>query len=138
MPRMGQGHDSLDALVGAFYSAFDNRDGRVATIEAVTSLFAPQGVIAKRTAAGFEITTPVQFAEPRVALLRGTALVGFHEWETSGESKVEGDLAVRTSRYEKAGTMNGEPYAGKGTKHFNFIRLHGAWRILSLAWADDE
>jgi hypothetical protein len=138
MPRMARELDSLDALVGAFYSAFDNRGGRVATVEAVTSLFAPQGVIAKRTAAGFEISTPEEFAQPRVALLRGTALVGFHEWETSGDSRIEGDLALRTSRYEKAGTMNGEPYAGKGTKFFNFVRMDGEWRILSLAWADDE
>jgi len=139
MPRMGfQFNADLDKLISDFYSAFDNRAGRIATIEAVTSLFAPQGVIAKHTPAGFEITTPEQFAQPRVALLRGAALVDFHEWETSGESKIEGDLALRTSRYEKAGTMNGQPYAGKGTKFFNFIRMEAGWKILSLAWADDE
>jgi hypothetical protein len=135
MPRMPS---ELDPLVRAFYSAFDNREGRVATMEAVTSLFAPGAVIAKRAAAGFEISTPEDFARPRVELLRGPALVGFHEWETSSDSRIEGDLALRTSRYEKSGVMDGAPYAGKGTKFFQFIRIEGHWRILSLAWADDE
>ena len=134
MPRMAS---ELDLLVRTFYSAFDNREGRIATIEGITSLFVPQAVIAKRTAAGFEVTTPEQFAQPRVELLRGPALVGFHEWETSFDSRVDGDLALRTSRYEKSGTMDGAPYAGKGTKFFQFVRQQGRWRILSLAWADD-
>jgi hypothetical protein len=127
----------LDPLVLAFYSAFDNRDRRLATIEAVTSLFAPQAVIAKRGPSGFELSTPEEFARPRVALLNGPALVDFHEWETSSESRLESDLALRSSRYEKAGTIKGESYAGKGTKFFQFIRLDGGWKILSLAWADD-
>ena len=127
----------LDALARDFYSVFDNRHGRVATIESVTSLFAPQAVIAKRNASTFELSTPEQFARPRVALLNGPALVDFHEWETSCETRIEGDLALRTSRYEKTGTLNGEPYAGKGTKFFQLIRMEGRWKILSLAWADD-
>ena len=127
----------LDPLVRSFYSAFDNRDGRVATVEAVTSLFTPQAVIAKRGPSAFELSTPEQFARPRVALLNDAALVDFHEWETSCETRIEGDLALRTSRYEKTGTLNGEPYAGKGTKFFQFIRMDGRWKILSLAWADD-
>ena len=128
----------LDALVRDFYSAFDNRGGRVAPVDSVTSLFAPHAVIAKRTGTAFEYSTPAEFAQPRVELLRGTSLAGFHECDTSFDTRIEGDLALRASRYEKSGTMNGEPYAGKGTKFFQFVRAAGAWRILSLAWADDE
>ena len=128
----------VDALVRDFYSVFDNRDGRGADVEQVTALFHVAAVIAKRTPHGFETSAPPEFARPRVDLLRGGALVGFHEWETSSETQVDGDLAVRTSRYRKSGTMNGEPYAGAGTKFFQFIRVHGRWQILSLAWADDE
>lgn len=135
MPRMSS---ELDALAGAFYSVFDNRGGRRPAVEDMTSLFAPQAVIAKRAGAGFELSTPAQFAQPRIDLLRGPALVGFHEWETSFDTRVDGDLALRTSRYEKSGTMEGRPYAGKGTKFFQFIRIEGNWRVLSLAWADDE
>ena len=128
----------IDALVGAFYAVFDNRDGREPTVEQMTALFHEPALIAKRADGGFETSTPAQFARPRIDLLRGPALVGFHEWETAADTRIEGDLALRTSRYAKAGTMNGEPYAGKGTKFFQFIREQGRWRILSLAWADDE
>jgi hypothetical protein len=128
----------IDALALAFYSVFDNREGRSASVDEVVAFFHEPAVIAKRTAAGFESSGPAAFARPRVALLHSGALTGFHEWETGSETHVEGDLAMRRSRYAKSGTMNGEPYAGCGTKLFQFVRVQGRWRILSLAWADDE
>ena len=133
-------HDSqdIDALARAFYSVFDNREGRSAGVAQVVAFFHDAAVIAKRTAAGIETSSPPDFARPRVELLRNGALTGFHEWETSSETHVEGDLATRRSRYEKSGTMNGAPYAGSGTKLFQLVRVQGRWRILSLAWADDE
>ena len=128
----------IDALARAFYSVFDNREGRSAGVGEVVAFFHESAVIAKRTAAGFEASTPADFARPRVALLASGALTGFHEWETWSETRVEGDLASRRSRYAKSGTMDGQPYAGSGTKLFQCIRVQGRWRILSLAWADDE
>lgn len=127
----------VDSLIAAFYAAFDNRAGRVPQDGDMTSLFLGHAVIAKQTPTGFETSTPAQFAAPRVALLRGGELVDFHEWETACETQVAGDLAVRTSRYEKAGLFNGEPYRGTGTKFFNLVRTAQGWRILSLAWSDD-
>lgn len=135
MPRMAP--EALESLVRAFYAAFDNRGGRVPTVDSVTSLFADRAIIAMRKGDGFEFATPRQFALPRVELLIGPSLKDFHEWETANETRVDASLAVRTSRYEKRGTMDGQPYAGTGTKSFNFIDVEGRWRILSLAWADD-
>ena len=128
----------IDVLVRDFYSVFDNREGRECTVGQVTAFFHEAAVIAKRTASGFETSAPPQFAHPRIELLRSGTLVDFHEWETSGQTQVDGDLALRTSRYRKSGTMDGQPYAGAGTKFFQFVRDHGRWRILALAWADDE
>jgi hypothetical protein len=127
----------VDAVISRFYAAFDNREGRVPTEEAMVGLFVPAAVIAKQTPAGFETTGALQFAAPRVALLRSGELTGFHEWETESGTQVAGDLALRTSRYEKAGVFNGQPYAGRGTKFFQLLRTAQGWRILSLAWADD-
>ena len=128
----------IDALARAFYSVFDNREGARAGVGEVVAFFHESAVIAKRTASGFETSTPADFARPRVALLASGALAGFHEWETWSETHVDGDLASRRSRYAKSGTMDGQPYAGSGTKLFQCIRAQGRWRILSLAWADDE
>jgi hypothetical protein len=129
---------AIDALARAFYCLFDNREGAGAGVEDVVAFFHDAAVIAKRTAGGFETSGPAEFARPRVALLRSGALTGFHEWETASETHVEGDLASRRSRYAKSGTMDGRPWAGRGTKLFQLVREQGRWRILSLAWADDE
>lgn len=137
MPPDADSQD-IDALARAFYSVFDNREGRTAGVAQVVAFFHEAAVIAKRTAAGIETSNPPDFARPRVELLASGTLTGFHEWETWSETHVDHDLATRRSRYAKSGTMNGAPYAGSGTKLFQFVRVQGRWRILSLAWADDE
>jgi phosphinothricin acetyltransferase len=127
----------IDAVIGAFFSAFDNRAGRLPTLEAITGLLVPGAVIVKAAGPAFELMTPASFAEPRVALLTRGELTEFHEWETSSETEIRGALATRRSRYAKAGTWAGKPYAGEGTKHTQLIKTGGRWLILSVAWEDD-
>ena len=127
----------IDLLIGAFFSAFDNRDGRTPSVQEVTRLMVQGAVIAKRTGDSFEITGPIPFAEPRVALLTDGRLVNFHEWETESSTEVQGRMAVRRSRYAKEGTWGGAPSSGGGSKVFQLINVQGHWRILSLAWEDD-
>jgi hypothetical protein len=127
----------LDSLITRFYGAFDNRNGRVPSVQDMTDLLLDSAVIAKATGSSFEIYGPKQFAEPRVALLQDGELLDFHEWETSAATDIHGQMAVRHSRYAKEGVWSGKPYSGAGTKSFQFIRVNGAWRILSVAWVDD-
>ncbi|HUR88541.1 MAG TPA: hypothetical protein VMZ74_05590 [Ramlibacter sp.] len=128
----------MDDLIRDFYSVFDNRDGRKPTVDDVTRFFLDGAVIAKKTSSGLEISNAVQFAVPRIALLGGAELKDFHEWEAASETKTAGDLATRVSRYAKSGTYNGAPWNGAGTKIFQLVRVDARWKILSLAWADDE
>lgn len=128
---------AIDALVAGFYAVFDNRGGRRASIEEMTALFIEGAIISKSTHESLQVASPREFAAPRVALLHGPDLVDFHEWETSSQTHVAGDLASRISRYRKSGTFHGEPYGGEGTKLFQFARQGGEWRILALAWIDD-
>jgi hypothetical protein len=124
-------------VIHKFFSCFDNRDGRGPSVAAVTELFLADSVIARATEGAFELTRPGPFAEPRVELLRSGRLVDFHEWETAATTEVQGRLAARRSRYAKEGRLDGQPYAGAGTKLFQLIKEADTWRILSVAWEDD-
>ena len=127
----------IDALVGAFYGAFDNRGARTPSAADVLSPLHPHAVIAKWTGGGFETFDPAGFAEPRIELLTRGPLADFHEWETSSQTEIQGALATRRSSYRKQGLWSGKPYSGGGTKHFQLIKDASGWRILSVAWQDD-
>ena len=120
----------LDALVAEFFSCFDNRDGRKPAAASMTGLFAETAAISVHKAAALELYSPGEFAAPRVQLLTGGTLVGFHEWEVQGSTRVLGPVATRVSSYAKAGCLDGVDFTGTGTKVFQFVKRAGRWRIL--------
>jgi len=128
----------IDKLVTGFFSVFDNRNGVAPDLADLLGYFAEKAVIAHSSGQDIQLYTAMEFALPRIELLSGGALVNFHEAETSSTTNIFGAIAVRTSRYRKAGVLNGSPYAGTGTKIFQVVALGSGWRIASLAWADDE
>ncbi|HEU4663304.1 MAG TPA: hypothetical protein VFS55_04675 [Dokdonella sp.] len=128
----------IDRLIADFFSAFDNRAGTPG-MAAILDCFADKAVVARRSGTGTELLTVAEFARPRIELLAGGALVDFHESETLSTTSIVGrGIAARVSRYRKSGLLNGERYAGSGTKLFQLVSLGDDWRIASLAWVDDE
>jgi len=130
-------HAPIDALIGRFYSVFDNRSRRVPELTELCALFAPRAVIATHSGAVPLFSTVEDFGQPRIELLRSGRLLEFSEWETGAETQVLGTLAVRRSRYAKRGQMDGRPYAGAGTKFFQLALVDASWRIVALSWIDD-
>lgn len=129
--------EQIDQLIARFFAAFDNRAGAKPTLGAILDCFAEKAVIARSAGSDTQLFSPTEFAEPRLELLAGGALLDFHEAEESSSTSIFGRLATRTSRYRKAGVLKGCPYAGAGTKCFQLVASDSGWRILSLAWADD-
>ncbi len=127
----------VDALVGRFFSAFDNRGKSQPNLAQLVSLFSTKAIVAKHFEGQCELYSPEEFAAPRVALLTNSELIDFHEWEESNTTEVVGSLAIRTSRYAKSGTYNGKPYSGTGTKFFQLAKFHSTWQIVALSWIDD-
>jgi hypothetical protein len=130
--------EEIDRLIAAFFSAFDNRKGAKPALSAILGCFAEKAVIARSGGTDTQIYTPMEFAAPRIDLLSSGTLIDFHEAEDSSSTSILGNLAIRTSRYRKSGILHGAPYAGAGTKHFRLLAVDSGWRILSLAWVDDE
>src|SRR5579871_1944087 len=131
-----QDRADIDALIARFFGAFDNRNGRVPTLDELAALFAPGAIVVCDTGTHSAHWTVAEFAAPRVRLLTGGELVDFHEWETSASTRLLGAIATRDSAYRKHGTLRGEPYAGSGRKFFQFGRFAQGWRISAVAWSD--
>jgi hypothetical protein len=128
----------IDKLVSSFFAAFDNRNGLSPDLATLLGYFADKAVVSRASGSDVQIYTAMEFALPRIELLVGSTLVDFHEVETSSTTNILGPIASRISRYRKAGQLNGNPYAGGGTKLFQLVALEPGWRVLSLAWIDDE
>jgi hypothetical protein len=127
----------IDTLVGNFFRCFDNRDGRRPVVAGIVRLFAEAAVISLHRAGALELYSPGEFAAPRVQLLTGGTLIGFHEWEAQATTRVVGPMATRVSAYAKEGRLEGVLFSGRGTKVFQFVRDAAEWRILALSWCDD-
>ena len=69
----------VEMLIVDFFATFDNRSGRIPREVELTRLFAEKAVVAKHNVDNCEMSSPTEFAAPRVALLRSGALVDFHE-----------------------------------------------------------
>lgn len=130
--------EDIDELIASFFAAFDNRNGARPTLSEILVCFAEKAVIARSGASDTQLYSAMEFAVPRIELLESGTLLDFHESEDSSSTSILGKLAIRTSRYRKAGVLRGAPYHGAGTKCFQLVFLDHGWRILSLAWADDE
>ena len=129
--------EQIDDTIARFFRAFDNRNGRVPTLEELTVLFVPGAIVLHDTGTGCECCSVVEFAEPRVRLLAGGDLVEFHEWETESSTQIAGRVATRASAYAKQGVRAGQPFRGSGRKFFQLAKVDGGWRIAAVAWSDD-
>ena len=128
----------IDAVIARFFRAFDNRAGRRPTLDELTRLFVPGAIIVRDAGSCCEHYAVAQFAEPRLRLLTSGELVEFHEWEIDSSTQITASVALRTSRYRKQGTLNGQPYGGTGHKFFQLAKLASGWHISALAWTDDR
>lgn len=126
----------IEALIAAFYAAFDNRAGRAPDAVALRALFTDGATITRAAPGQAETWSAEAFIAPRVAMLTDGALQAFHEWEVTAQTTVLASTASRWSTFKKLGVLNGAPYRGGGHKFILMHRQAGRWRIASILWED--
>ncbi|MBS0295288.1 MAG: DUF4440 domain-containing protein [Proteobacteria bacterium] len=128
---------AIEALIADFYAAFDNREGRQPSAEALRAMFDETATITRVGPNGADTWTPEAFISPRVAMLTDGTLTDFHEWEAGAHTRTLANIASRWSRYEKSGVLNGADYRGGGQKFIQMRRAGEGWLITSVLWEDD-
>ncbi|HEY8004310.1 MAG TPA: hypothetical protein VIE16_08785 [Phenylobacterium sp.] len=126
----------IEALIAAFYAAFDNRDARAPAGEALRAMFGTTATITRVAKDQADSWSPDAFIAPRVAMLTDGRLTEFHEWEVEARTIVLANIASRWSTYEKQGTLEGADYRGGGHKFIQMHRDGGRWLISSILWED--
>jgi hypothetical protein len=128
----------LKELIAQFFEAVSFEEGQHPNYDRIYRLFIERGLLIKNSADRPEISTVVEFIEPREAIVRSGELTQFHESELSEITEVFGNVAHRFSTYTKSGTMNGVLFEARGVITTQFIQTPEGWRISSMAWDDER
>ena len=127
---------AIAAVVAAFYSLFDNRDGLSPLLDTLHRVFIDGASIVRREGDAIEVTSLDAFLAPRRRWLADGTMVDFHEWEIHAATAIAGGIATRRSRYRKRGLKNGVPIDGEGAKALQLVRVAQGWRVASVLWED--
>lgn len=130
--------DHIDTLVSEFFAAFDNRANRLVDLYAISKLFMPEAIISKATSQTVELMSVTEFLQPRHELLNSGKLVDFYEYEVEAKTTIFGQIACRTLRYAKKGTLDGQEFTGEGIKSLHLVNVAGQWRISAIIWQDAD
>lgn len=126
----------LDRLTRRFLGAFTNTGGIRPDIDAIRSVFIPQGTIIDNVGAEPVVYDVEEFIAPREKMLTDGTLVDFSEWEVAERTEIFGSIAHRFTEYRKSGTRDGKRFEGGGHKTIQFVRTPTGWRMSSMAWDD--
>ncbi|MGC4104332.1 MAG: GNAT family N-acetyltransferase [Ferruginibacter sp.] len=127
----------VNRLIQTFFSIFNNVNGRQPGWDLAHSCFIKEAIIIKKTGVKETIDSVDSFITPRKAILSGGSLIDFSERELNFATNITGNIAQRSSRYQKTGRRDGVDFKEYGNKLFQFIKTGEGWKISSLLWEDD-
>lgn len=129
---------AISKITESFFNVFTNKDGGLPKLDTLYRICIPQTLIINKKNSETNIYDLVSFIEPRKKVLTDGTLVDFEEKEIYEETKFFTNIAHRYSEYEKTGVLNGKRFKQKGHKFFQFVKIHGSWKINSVIWEDIE
>jgi hypothetical protein len=128
----------LARLTAEFLAAVSFTAGQRPAYDRIRELFIPEGLLIRNSGTAPEVTTVDEFIAPRLATVESGALSEFYEGERSEITEVFGNVAQRTSAYEKRGVLDGEVFAARGVIFTQFVRTPDGWRMSAMAWDDER
>jgi len=128
----------IDDLTRDFYKAISFRNEKAPDLSQVQILFFGDGILVNNSfqhPVGFTVQSFVSALESDIA--EGN-MTQFIQHELHSRTEVFGKLAQRISVYEY---NLGEETSGRlprGVNFIHFVQVDGNWRILSVAWCDEN
>jgi hypothetical protein len=130
--------DELQRLMAAFLEAVSFEPGSAPSYGRIRELFIPAGLLIKNSGAAPEIYSVDEFIAPRQALVDSGALTAFEEVEIAAITEAFGNVAHRTSTYEKHGTQDEVSFEAKGVIFTQFIATPAGWKMTVMGWDDER
>src|SRR5262245_23571611 len=128
----------LADLMRRFFAAVSFESGQRPSYEAIRDVFVSEGRLIRTSAGLPEVATVTEFINARQEMFDGGLLRSFHESEISATTDLFGNIAHRTSIYDKRGYSGTKSLDGRGVISTQFVRTPSGWKISSMAWDDER
>jgi RimJ/RimL family protein N-acetyltransferase len=131
-------HLRINEVVRTFFGVFTNVSGKQPNWGQLKQLCIPEIILINKKDVSQEVYNLETFSAPRKKILSDGTLIDFMEFEISGQTQIQSNIAQRHSRYQKSGVLAETPFVELGNKFFHLIKTQQGWKITSVIWEDDR
>lgn len=128
----------IDYLTSDFYKAISFKNAQPPEFDSLDILFYDDGVLVNNSFGEPIDFTTASFVEAMESQVASGELEQFMQREIFSKTEVFGKVAHRISVYEYNFSAQELPRMPRGINFIQFIQVEGNWRILSMAWNDEN
>ena len=128
----------IDFLAKDFYRAISFDHSAPPDFTSVKILFYGAGVLINNTFSKPIIFTAESFIKAMESQTADRAIEQFMQRELYSNTEIFGKVAHRISVYEYNFADHEMPKLPRGINFIQFVQIEGHWRILSMAWSDEN
>lgn len=128
----------IDYLTMDFYKAISFENGETPDFSSLDILFYGDGIMINNNFREPLSFTAQSFNEAMQSQIASGDIEQFMQRETFSKTEVFGSVAVRASVYEYNFADHEQHHLPRGINYIQFIKVEGNWRILSMAWCDEN
>ncbi|MBS1522837.1 MAG: hypothetical protein JST50_17690 [Bacteroidetes bacterium] len=128
----------IDYLVKDFYQAISFDHSAPPDFTPVKILFYGTGILINNTFSRPITFTAESFIKAMESQVADGAIEQFVQRELHANTEIFGKIAHRISVYEYNFADHKMPKLPRGINFIQFVQIEGHWRILSMAWSDEN
>jgi len=128
----------IDFLTTDFYKAISFQNEEVPDFSSLDILFYGAGIMVNNNFREPLVFTTESFINAMESQIAADEIDQFMEREIYSKTEVFGSVAQRISVYEYNFSDHEQHRLPRGINYIQFIKVEGNWRILSMAWYDEN
>ena len=128
----------IDFLTTDFYKAISFQNEEVPDFSSLDILFYGDGIMVNNNFREPLVFTTESFINAMESQIAADEIDQFMEREIYSKTEVFGSVAQRISVYEYNFADHEQHRLPRGINYIQFIKVEGNWRILSMAWCDEN
>ncbi|WDF53461.1 hypothetical protein [Mucilaginibacter sp. KACC 22063] len=129
---------AIDDLTSDFYKGISFKTGQRPDYSEVLNMFDNDGILINNSFAVPLRFTPETFVQALESQVANGNMRQFFQHEAYSKTEIFGKVAQRLSVYEYSFADHKIEHMPRGINFVQFIQVEGKWKILSMAWNDEN
>jgi hypothetical protein len=128
----------IDHLTADFYKAISFKNEETPDFTPLKILFYGEGILVNNSFSKPITFTAESFIQAMESQIAAGAMAQFMQHELHSKTEIFGRVARRVSVYEYNFADHELEWLPRGINFIQFVQIEGNWRILSMAWSDEN